>query len=669
MVTEVRDLLNAVAREIPEAVSAPIFREDVTTNLQADAVIALSDFIRRADRSTARALRHAIEAIRQAVAHYDNAGSMRSGRGNVEDLLQEADQVIRGLRRQADTLPRGHRRPHGADDPAVHAAPSAPVGLRPAGPGDAPVPVAEPGRLVATPASKDQWFHRRADAPVVPVWTERFDPKITFTTGTGPQEDGWGTDIRVDVRRIQAGNGQWIRHQEVVLPVKPMAPEITPEVVERLESELNAALDAHVNRGYELPVSKDQLNLEVQLVVDPEDPRAIELRPGRTQDASDLGLDGPDGRHWGLDDWIYTLVHEVLHYVGLPDEYRDSRSLLRQRTGSSAVRGDGIMAGGAFDSSQPMPERYLRIIESVVNTTAVLGGHPLTVPETSAPAASPTPETGTSWTRVMAGRPDDVPPHPGPSAHPVLASQAGGELSGPQAATLSQSALSMISVPATGDGLVHALGAVAAAELFAIGGGRPATPAELRAYLADALTTDLPRDPRERRFWPLLDEHLAVPHQPPSAGPAEGGDRLTDDRRRALAATITAPDRTAGADDLTLAAAAVVLGLRVTVVPPDGVPVRFGPPSGRPVVLVRLSAPGPYSGSWGATEPVADTASSLSSSPQAPPPGTPAATVPGTSGVARPSSGAPAAARNTDSPVPENRPPRANLGVDPFARD
>ena len=280
--------------------------------------------------------------------------------------------------------------------------------LRPAGAGSVPVPVADPGNQVATPASRDEWMHRRVDAPVVSVRTERFDPTTTFLSGAGPEEGGWEADIRFNVQRIQATGGQWVRYQVAVLPVKPM-PGVAWEDVESLTSRLNEALDAYTNRGYELTVHKDQLHLAVKLVYAPEHPRAVEVRPGVTKNGPGFEL---DTRHWGLEDYIYALVHEVLHYFGLPDEYLDRRSLLRGRATSSAVKADGLMAGGVFDPAQPMPARYLRILEAVVDATAVLVDHPL-------PREAADPATGVladPAAETIVGPADDVAVRPGPPA-------------------------------------------------------------------------------------------------------------------------------------------------------------------------------------------------------------------------------------------------------------
>ncbi|MGH3377955.1 MAG: toxin glutamine deamidase domain-containing protein, partial [Actinoallomurus sp.] len=100
LATDVRGFLDSVARNAPDAVRDPIFRENVTSNLQADAVIALSEFIESPDRDTARELRHAVQAIRGAFATQRDA--MRTRRGELADLRRRADRVIRELRRHSD---------------------------------------------------------------------------------------------------------------------------------------------------------------------------------------------------------------------------------------------------------------------------------------------------------------------------------------------------------------------------------------------------------------------------------------------------------------------------------------------------------------------------------------------------------------------------------------
>ncbi|MEV5755121.1 hypothetical protein AB0L00_45630 [Actinoallomurus sp. NPDC052308] len=267
-----------------------------------------------------------------------------------------------------------------------------------------------PGTKADVLASAD-WLDRRAGAPVARVATERFDPKIDFSVDGKAKASGWETLIRANVQRIQAGNGRWVRRHVLALPVKPMF-GVTGGDVDVLANALQRALDQYVNRGYELPRSKDRLHVDVRLAIARDHAEAIEIRPGRTADAPDLELDGPDARHWGLLDFTVVLLHEVLHYLGLRDEYRDPSAVFRRAMTSSAAKADGPMTDGVFDLLQEMPKRLLGLIESVVDATAVLRDHPLGAPGSPAPGADD-PEA-----LKVVGRADDAPAHPGASAPP-----------------------------------------------------------------------------------------------------------------------------------------------------------------------------------------------------------------------------------------------------------
>ncbi|MFJ2636028.1 hypothetical protein ACIO6U_29320 [Streptomyces sp. NPDC087422] len=145
-----------------------------------------------------------------------------------------------------------------------------------------------------------------------------------------------------------------------------------------------------------------------------------------------------------------------------------------------------------------------------------------------------------------------------------------------------------------GDAVTHALTAVAPVESGRlVGHGRPAGSQELRDTLADALVTDAQRPPGERRLWPPLTGLTAPGRTAPLVGSEE--------------AAVEAVRTGTGSDDadwLVLAVAAPVLGLRVTVLTPDGTPWTTGPDDGRPVLLFQQADPAPYTARWAATEPV-----------------------------------------------------------------
>ncbi|WP_285585005.1 protein-glutamine glutaminase family protein, partial [Actinoallomurus iriomotensis] len=283
-------------------------------------------------------------------------------------------------------------------------------------------PIVERAAKVAEPAGKD-WMDRRFTAPVVKVVTEPYDPKAAFKIdkdGT-PHASAWEAQVRINVQRIQVTKDAWLRNHVVVRPVKPMF-GVTDSEVAGVQKTLNRLLDKYANQGYELEVSKDEFFMAVKLVIDPDHPEAVELRPGRTADAPDLDLEGPDARHWGLGDYAVELLHELFHYMGLLDENRDDASQFRRLARSSAVKIDGIMSGGVFDPSEPMPPRYLRRIEANVDATAVLRDHPLNAPAPRGLAVARTPDTDDAAEAVastsvyeVAGR-DERPYFPAPPA-------------------------------------------------------------------------------------------------------------------------------------------------------------------------------------------------------------------------------------------------------------
>ncbi|MFE7987940.1 lonely Cys domain-containing protein [Streptomyces shenzhenensis] len=165
-----------------------------------------------------------------------------------------------------------------------------------------------------------------------------------------------------------------------------------------------------------------------------------------------------------------------------------------------------------------------------------------------------------------------------------------------QEAQLAEQGLEPVYVLAKGDELAHALTAVAPGESGQLAGhSRPAGSEELRNGLADALAADLRRPPEERRLWPAVAD-LTGPEG--TAPPLASGGPEED-----IVLALRTGSGSGASDWLTLAIAAHVLGLRLTVLTPDGTPWTAGPDDGRPVVLLQQEDPGPYTARWAATEP------------------------------------------------------------------
>ncbi|MCZ9347945.1 hypothetical protein NGM37_60735, partial [Streptomyces sp. TRM76130] len=249
----------------------------------------------------------------------------------------------------------------------------------------------QPAPRTTTPAHPDTWHHLRPHARPATLHTERFDPH------TDPHTDpprpgtlaGTTTLIRTQIRRIQTPTGHWIRDYTLNLPVTTTDPAHTT----RLQQRLTTLVDTHLNNRYLLPTSHDQFHLNITLHSHPTHPETITLThtPHPTR---------PDQRHLDLSHTDTQLLHELLHYLGLPDEQHDNDHLFRNHPHSTAVHADGLMA--TTTPTTPIPHRYLATIEDLTDTHTRLHNHPHdpthtpdTNPETTPtdPDATPLPAT------------------------------------------------------------------------------------------------------------------------------------------------------------------------------------------------------------------------------------------------------------------------------------
>ncbi|MFI0227182.1 scabin-related ADP-ribosyltransferase [Streptomyces lydicus] len=277
-----------------------------------------------------------------------------------------------------------------------------------------------PGGRVANFAAPDTWAHRSDNAPSALLRSERFDPA---SNPLNPSRlpgtlSGAQTLIRAEVRRIQAENGTWVRDHTVALPIR-LDHTVTPHDLTTLNTRLQESLDAHVNTGYALPRSGDQLHVTLRLDHDDHHPKHLVL--SRTPNPAPI-----DQRHWYLPQDsndtapLSKFTHEVLHYLGLPDEYLKEDFLFRSDKESPAVRSDDALMVQA-DRFTPLPERYLTVIENTVDTNSVLHDHPLTprsendpLQRNHAPATDPTTD---HW--PTSGSPDPEESSSGQSQHSV----------------------------------------------------------------------------------------------------------------------------------------------------------------------------------------------------------------------------------------------------------
>lgn len=213
------------------------------------------------------------------------------------------------------------------------------------------------------------WNRVRAGAAVARVDTERFDPLRAGDPRGGLS--GFGTRIRYDVRRMEVEAGRWVTEYTVRFALTGK-----PADVAAVQSTLRHALAEHVNVGRRLP-NGDQFH--VRLEFDDADPHArIAVRPGSGRTNQEV---------WHAEDSIGVVLHETLHYLGLPDEYVDSDTVFRapsQRT-RSGLDGEmdparrGVMGRDARSESFALPQRYLDRIAEVTAASAVVHDTPLPV--------------------------------------------------------------------------------------------------------------------------------------------------------------------------------------------------------------------------------------------------------------------------------------------------
>ncbi|MFJ9431505.1 hypothetical protein ACIRQY_17850 [Streptomyces sp. NPDC101490] len=241
-----------------------------------------------------------------------------------------------------------------------------------------------------------QWTPGRQDVPPpARIRTERFDPAADpDVTGPFPgtadrrNEDGTlaghRTRISADVQRFvvppggDGAPGGTVRLVRVTLPVAVDGSWSAADVT-ALGERLQGLLDSRVNLGFRLPRGGDQLHMEVVL-----DPRPVPLDgtpgedwitvsrdagPGNRSDQLHFRLhsDDTDPGVRGRDDAM--LLHEVLHYAGLPDRYHDAETLFRHTPDRADA--SGVMATATLPDGT-LPRRYLEAVEDVTESGPVL---------------------------------------------------------------------------------------------------------------------------------------------------------------------------------------------------------------------------------------------------------------------------------------------------------
>ncbi|MFG2910187.1 protein-glutamine glutaminase family protein [Kitasatospora sp. NPDC048286] len=307
----------------------------------------------------------------------------------VPDEKPAADTPSGPLTRPTDTAP--DTTPDTAPKTPAAAPPTAPPVLPPAVP-HAAVPPAEPRPLL--PASA--WADIRSLAPSARMDTVRFDARVRGQDNPGaiagpkvreqyenreqrpgglPRAQrslgdlhGADTGIKYDVRRFEAQPGHWVT--EFTLNLHLTGPDGRPlpqAAATRMLDRARAVVADRFNEQHRLP-GGDQVHLRLEST-----PKAA----GAHQNVTVLpGTGRSDQLHWYDGSAPGVLLHELLHFLGLPDEYVEPAAkpgdafALRRRDRWAGE--NGVMGTAAHRDDFAVLPRHLQRIEDVLHSGPVL---------------------------------------------------------------------------------------------------------------------------------------------------------------------------------------------------------------------------------------------------------------------------------------------------------
>ncbi|MER7848113.1 protein-glutamine glutaminase family protein [Kitasatospora sp. NPDC096077] len=268
-----------------------------------------------------------------------------------------------------------------AEQQPNEAALAPPTVLPPVAPAHAEPP-ASAGPLL--PASA--WADIRTLAPPARMDTVRFDPRVRgqggpgAIAGPGVREQyenrqrslgglhGADTAIRYDARRFEAQPGHWVT--EFTLNLHLQGPDGRPleqAAAARMLDRTRAVVADRFNERFRLP-GGDQVHLRVESAQDAAGAhQSITVLPGNGRS---------DQLHWYDQSPPGVLLHEALHFLGLPDEYVEPAArpgdafALRRRDRWAGE--NGVMGSSAHRDDFTVLPRHLQRIEDVLHSGPVL---------------------------------------------------------------------------------------------------------------------------------------------------------------------------------------------------------------------------------------------------------------------------------------------------------
>jgi hypothetical protein len=194
--------------------------------------------------------------------------------------------------------------------------------------------------------------------------------------------------IRYDLRRIEVDPGRFVQDYTLRAYLKPGA-GVDADTGAAVAARATAAVDDLLNPGFRLP-GGDQFHVTLEFTD----------HPSHAHTTIEVGGSVTDQTHWSPAAGAGVLAHETLHYLGVPDEYRDpDRVLLRHDANSGVHSGDGgLMGRDVLGEGPGLRPRHLWMVERTARSQVAvpdtrLGDHQ--GPHTHSTARPHTPNTDT----------------------------------------------------------------------------------------------------------------------------------------------------------------------------------------------------------------------------------------------------------------------------------